>query len=448
VNGGPMKQELTVHATTKTPLILKMLQGEHFGASAQTFESPDQKIYGPYFVYLNSAADHAAMITDAKQMAEQEVTLWPYQWMDHPLYPTERTSVSGRINIKNDMSPEGLMVVLAQPGIDIYDQGKEYMFWSKTNVDGDFLIPHVRAGNYTLYAFATNGRITDEFQRDNVVISGNETDLGTITWAPTQYEYLLWQIGQSDRKAGEFKLGNVARRYGLWDDVPPNLTYVVGSSSDANDWYYAQTKPGSWTVQFNLDQSFTGDAVLTIGIAGAANDPLVEVYVNDSKQTTLSFGNDRSVYRSANTGGKHQIKPITFPANLLKTGENTVVFKLLSVGNRGGLMYDVVKLEAGDPVTSVNMTDTDQPEHYYLEQNYPNPFNPVTRITFSISKSALTNLTIYNSLGQEVKTLLNEYMTTGHHQIEFDGSALPSGVYFYQLRSDSFLQVKKMLLIK
>lgn len=68
-NGGPMKQELTVHATNKTPLVLQMLQGEHFGASKQNYSTGVDKIYGPFFIYVNSGASHSEMVADAKQQA-------------------------------------------------------------------------------------------------------------------------------------------------------------------------------------------------------------------------------------------------------------------------------------------------------------------------------------------------------------------------------------------
>ena len=448
LNGGPMKQELMVHATNKTPLVLKMFQGEHFGASAQTFNPPEEKLYGPYFVYINSGTDHDAMISDAKQVAQEEVELWPYSWMEHPLYPLNRSTVSGKIHIENNLSPEGLMVVLAQPGATLYNQGKEYMFWAKTDANGDFSIPHVRLGDYSLYAFATTGQITDELQMDNISVSESETNLGTLTWSPTKYEHLLWQIGRADRKACEFKLGEVPRRYGLWEEVPANLTFVVDSSDASMDWYYAQTKYGNWTVQFNLAQEYTGDAVLTVAIAGAASEPRVEVSVNGSKVTTMSFGNDGSVYRSANTSGRYELRVISFPASLLQLGENTIAFKMLSVGNRGGLMYDIIKLEAGNPVTSTAHLAVNTPKEFILDQNYPNPFNPETTIQFEIPENSDVKLGVYNILGQEIAVLVNDFRNAGTYSVSFNGSNIPSGIYFYRLESNGYNTTKQMLLLK
>jgi hypothetical protein len=88
------------------------------------------------------------------------------------------------------------------------------------------------------------------------------------------------------------------------------------------------------------------------------------------------------------------------------------------------------------------------PIHYSLNQNYPNPFNPATTISYSIPKAGDVSLKIFNVLGQEVRSLINEYQNAGTYKVSFDASSLTSGVYFYSLSSDNFLQVKKMMLVK
>lgn len=85
---------------------------------------------------------------------------------------------------------------------------------------------------------------------------------------------------------------------------------------------------------------------------------------------------------------------------------------------------------------------------YSLLQNYPNPFNPNTTIEFSLPKNEYITLTIYNNLGKKIKILLNEEMAPGSHIINFDGSDLPSGLYFYRIVAGSFVSTKKLLLLK
>ncbi len=96
------------------------------------------------------------------------------------------------------------------------------------------------------------------------------------------------------------------------------------------------------------------------------------------------------------------------------------------------------------------------PKKYYILQNYPNPFNPSTQISFGLPKSGNVKLVVYDILGREVKTLVNEYRTAGTYNIAFDASSLASGVYFYKIEASapgskpgtSFVQTKKMLLVK
>lgn len=111
---------------------------------------------------------------------------------------------------------------------------------------------------------------------------------------------------------------------------------------------------------------------------------------------------------------------------------------------------DIAELEFyGDITTGVELeSNISNPTVYALEQNYPNPFNPETNIKFSLPQAGLTTLKIFNSLGQEIATLVNEKMQAGVHAVTFSAASLPSGIYFYRLQSVDFVQVKKMALLK
>ncbi|NCU32403.1 MAG: T9SS type A sorting domain-containing protein, partial [Candidatus Moranbacteria bacterium] len=85
---------------------------------------------------------------------------------------------------------------------------------------------------------------------------------------------------------------------------------------------------------------------------------------------------------------------------------------------------------------------------YALEQNYPNPFNPATTIRYALPKDGAVRLTIYNLLGQEVTTLVNEYKLKGRYEVKFDASNLSSGMYIYRIESGSFSDSKRMMLVK
>ena len=88
------------------------------------------------------------------------------------------------------------------------------------------------------------------------------------------------------------------------------------------------------------------------------------------------------------------------------------------------------------------------PDNFSLKQNYPNPFNPSTVISYSIPNSGLVTLKVYDVLGKEVASLINEVKTSGSYEYQFNGSSLSSGVYFYRLESGNFSDTKKMFLLK
>jgi len=88
------------------------------------------------------------------------------------------------------------------------------------------------------------------------------------------------------------------------------------------------------------------------------------------------------------------------------------------------------------------------PKEFKLEQNYPNPFNPITRIQYRVSSTSNVSLKVYDVLGNEVATLVNEEKPAGSYEVEFDAAQLSSGIYFYKLESAGFVQTKKMMLVK
>lgn len=89
-----------------------------------------------------------------------------------------------------------------------------------------------------------------------------------------------------------------------------------------------------------------------------------------------------------------------------------------------------------------------EPQTYTLSQNYPNPFNPATKIDFSIPAASLVQLKVFNVLGQEVATLVNQAMTPGSHTVTFDASKIASGIYMYKITAGSFVSTRKMVLLK
>lgn len=92
--------------------------------------------------------------------------------------------------------------------------------------------------------------------------------------------------------------------------------------------------------------------------------------------------------------------------------------------------------------------DTKIPSNYMLYQNHPNPFNPTTKIEYSVPRYCRVSLKVYDILGREVATLFEGIRQAGSYVVTFDGSDLSSGVYFYQMKSNNFIETRKFILIK
>jgi hypothetical protein len=149
----------------------------------------------------------------------------------------------------------------------------------------------------------------------------------------------------------------------------------------------------------------------------------------------------------------------TISGNILNFTDQTVLsnriytYKIRAIcGSSPTIWGNQATAYVPDIITSVK-DDSDQPEEFYLSQNYPNPFNPSTNIGFRISDFGFVSLKVYDVLGNEVATLVNEEKPAGAYEVEFniysgEGRNLSSGVYFYQLKANSFVETKKMILLR
>ena len=97
---------------------------------------------------------------------------------------------------------------------------------------------------------------------------------------------------------------------------------------------------------------------------------------------------------------------------------------------------------------SVNQIGSVVPDKFELKQTYPNPFNPETKIKFDIQKSGYVRLSVYNSLGQKITDLVNQNLSAGEYETNWNAKDFASGIYIYRIETDNFTQTKQMLLIK
>ena len=144
----------------------------------------------------------------------------------------------------------------------------------------------------------------------------------------------------------------------------------------------------------------------------------------------------------------------TFRANIPAQTLGTNIYYYISATSNSGKTstkpltapYGYIKFTI-DNQTSVN-SNASVPGNFSLSQNYPNPFNPVTHLEFGISDLEFVSLKVYDVLGNEIRTLVNEMKSPGVYNVEFNGNNLSSGMYFYKLTAGEFSEVKKMTLLK
>ncbi len=116
--------------------------------------------------------------------------------------------------------------------------------------------------------------------------------------------------------------------------------------------------------------------------------------------------------------------------------------------NQGRLKFSADIYKATGLSNVNNDLDINLPKRLKLFQNYPNPFNPTTQISYALPDAGYVTLKIYDVLGREVATLVEEFKEAGYYEVEFNGSSLSSGVYFYKLTAGSYASVKKLLITK
>jgi len=238
------------------------------------------------------------------------------------------------------------------------------------------------------------------------------------------------------------------------DDVLPVRNYIYRTTNAGTNWgimYVDSTSYNPFRNLFFTDE-LTGYAQrgsliksTNAGINWTATDNLITSGTSDNffvnKDTGWCTGGSGKIIRTDN-GGMNWTFQTTNTANHLSSVYFADEFTGWAVGSNG----TVIKTVTGG-LTSVSQS-TVFVNSFLLIQNYPNPFNPVTHLEFGISNLGFVTLKIYNALGQVVSTLVNESRPAGYYNVEFDGSDLPSGIYFYKLEAGDLTETKRMILLK
>jgi len=317
-------------------------------------------------------------IPDATSRTTHEFSSFPYTWFTTSPTYSSRGSLTGTLTLSDGRPASNAAIFLGDnnSNLSTLDQGAKNYYTTFASPSGTFSIPRVRSGSYALSAWSNGapiGDVSTVFVKDDVVITeGEEADLGNMVWK-TQDRKEMWRIGEMDRKSLGFKYGGAERQHGLSDRCPSNTTFTIGTSK-AEEWCYAQSAVGSWTVAFTIPEnapskskssksyrpravggyaganSTTPAAVLSVSLAGYSTGVDSEISVNGvvvGSMLSDNIPNDPALYRSGTTAGEWHYFEFAVPGGVLKSGgqKNEVVFRVTKGSRWHGFMWDSVALE-------------------------------------------------------------------------------------------------------
>jgi hypothetical protein len=211
--------------------------------------------------------------------------------------------------------------------------------------------------------------------------------------------------------------------------------YIVKlNSSGTLQW--SRTVGGTNTdYAFSIIQTTDGGYALA-GYTFSFGAGSYDMYIVTLDTSGNTCGNSTTPLSISGTGGT-----LGTPTSILNSPTSTVTTPTPTT-NTGGTVTAICTAVGIQPVSN------EMPNQFSLSQNYPNPFNPSTVIKFQVAGSSSVKLVVFDALGQEVETLVNDHLSAGTYEVDFDGTNYPSGVYFYQLKTNEFIETKKMLMIK
>jgi len=247
--------------------------------------------------------------------------------------------------------------------------------------------------------------------------------------------------------AGGNKIYFMDRNRGFKDSYQKNYTTDGGITWQTNTTFtlqqasfaFANDKIG-WAVGNNSVAKTTDGGITWIN-SNISGGYMVAAACSDTLNCWV-VGGSGVLYRTTDGGSTWGRVPAHFSGDL-----NAIAVKGNNVwfgGANGSILSTIAvptSIKDNNPITLNNQS-------YLLLQNYPNPFNPVTKINYQLSANSFVTLKVYDMLGKEVTTLVNGEQQFGTYSVNFDASHLSSGIYFYALKTGSFIQTKKMLLLK
>ena len=335
------------------------------------------------------------------------------------------------------------------------ENGNEFVYIDSGNTDGDpntyftdfrgslnqggawyqqFTIPSGNVGFVLRLAtkYATDAAVFLPSQLNNFLNNNTFSGYGSFD---NQFGYNYFVLGP-----GTYYVG-VRNQASALNYVSLELDFQIRLSSN-NGQYYAEGINNKTIVQNNYYywHQFSIQSGYRYFMDGCNSG--MDVYIIPYNQLSNFNSGNTFQYYTAYSGTNDASQPGFYEINL----PNGNYF--LAVRNFTGSPQTLVYNTEIWRLVGITELNSEIPERFKLSQNYPNPFNPETKINFDIVNSGFVKLKVYDMLGKEVATLVNENLSAGSYETNFDGSNLTSGIYFYRLEAGDFSEVKRMMLIK
>ncbi len=236
---------------------------------------------------------------------------------------------------------------------------------------------------------------------------------------------------------------------------PTASSVVLFTSNGGNSFtrVFKSTNTGQWAWKIQFPSKNTGyvsvEAVGFSAVLKTTNKGMNWVELNfpvaNFHMQGIGFANENTGWVGKQTGDTYKTTNGGLNWVLDPWGQNVNRFRMFN--DTSGYAAGEIIYKFTTPL-GIQQISSEIPDKFSLQQNYPNPFNPSTKINWQVSNSAFVQLKVYDALGNEVGTLVNEKQNAGSYSVDFNAASLPSGVYFYKLTTDKFSETKKMLLIK
>jgi hypothetical protein len=311
----------------------------------------------------------------------------------------------------------------------------------KTNESGDTLWtksyivygpPHINLG-YSMEQTADNGYIIAGTASSETFLLKTDS-IGSLQWTKMfggESNDIVMSVHQNTD--GGYILGG-------WSQSFPVGSYhsMLIRTNAIGDTLWTRTYGGGGTPRgYSVQQAKDGGFIFLASASafGAGNYDLYLVKTDSNGNSGCNEGNTTAVVTTLNITGS------TPAISISSGGTSTNPATVVSSGCIVNTLCTTVGVNEDEGSMSI-------PEEYNLAQNYPNPFNPSTTIHFSVPSSEFVTLKVFDVIGNEVATLVNEEKPAGSYEVNFSASQLSSGIYFYKLQTSSFVETRKMILLK